>query len=224
MQNTEQKNDIVVGLFKQSLRAVSLYKQEFIQKLIADINEVHGFLSGYQIAIMWDFASRIRGEMVEIGVFKGKTSLALLAGADLSEFSLTCVDPFFGSPEHQGIDIKAGDTTRPEFEFNINKNGFKGDVEILQMTSLEASKLHTDNSLDAVFIDGLHDYENVKLDILVWLPKLKKGGIMIGHDYPNTPDGGFEELKKAVDELVRYDKDKFYNFGCVCGLWGAYKK
>lgn len=216
-------NDVQIGLFGPSYRALTFYRQEIINQLIKEVSEIHGFLTGYQIPIIWDLAGRIRGEMVEVGVFKGRTSIALLKGADLDSFKLTCVDPFLGSPEHIGIDIKVGETTRPEFEYNIGIRGFTKNIEILQLTSLEASKTYRDDSIDAVFIDGLHDYENVKLDIESWLPKLKKNGIMIGHDYPNTPDGGFEELKKAVDESVRYDKTRFYNFGCVCGLWGAIK-
>lgn len=214
------------GPFAISLRAIQLYDKTFLKQLVEKTNEVHGFLTGYQIPIMWDLASRIRGEMVEIGVFKGKTTLTLLAGADPLTFKLHVVDPFFGSPEHQNVDIKEGETTRPEFEFNLSKYGLLERIDIIQMTSVDASKIFSDNSLSAIFIDGLHDYENVKLDIKSWLPKLKSGGLMIGHDYPdpNDKNGGFEELAKAVNEFVRDDNINFVNFGYVCGLWAAYKK
>ena len=51
------------------------------------------------------------------------------------------------------------------------------------MTSEEASKHFENESLDFVFIDGLHDYESVKNDISYWYPKVKVGGIISGHDY-----------------------------------------
>jgi len=46
-----------------------------------------------------------------------------------------------------------------------------------------------------VYIDAAHDYENVKKDILVWLPKVKQGGIIAGHD---VIIGG---VKQAVVEI-----------------------
>ena len=64
------------------------------------------------------------------------------------------------------------------------------------MTSIEASKLYEDNSLDFVLIDAAHDYENVKEDIKHWFPKVKKGGVMAGDDYHYTWPG----VVKAADE------------------------
>lgn len=40
-----------------------------------------------------------------------------------------------------------------------------------------------DNSLDFVYIDGNHAYDWVKQDIQLWWPKLKKNGLLMGHDY-----------------------------------------
>jgi hypothetical protein len=40
-----------------------------------------------------------------------------------------------------------------------------------------------DGSLDFVYIDGLHDFEAVILDIVYWSRKVRSGGIVSGHDY-----------------------------------------
>jgi hypothetical protein len=64
------------------------------------------------------------------------------------------------------------------------------------MSSIEAAETYLDNSLDFVFIDAAHDYDSVKQDIISWLPKVKKGGIISGHDYPHLP------VRRSVNELL----------------------
>src|SRR3990167_9603367 len=54
---------------------------------------------------------------------------------------------------------------------------------ILRETSMGALKYFADDSLDFVFVDGNHEYEEVYKDITEWTKKVKKGGIMVGHDY-----------------------------------------
>ncbi len=77
-------------------------------------------------------------------------------------------------------------------------------VSVLRMTSMEAVMWVPDESLDMVFIDGLHTYEAVVEDIREWKPKLKDGGILAGDDYNRyypgvvqavDEEGGFEHIK-----------------------------
>lgn len=78
-------------------------------------------------------------------------------------------------------------------------------VSLHPISTLAASKLFDDGSLDLVFIDAAHDRASVAADIGAWLPKLKASGLMAGHDYGH-PDFG---VKAAVDEAfgskVRYE-------------------
>lgn len=64
--------------------------------------------------------------------------------------------------------------------------------------SITASSLLTDGAFDMVFIDGDHSYESVKADIEAWMPKVKEGGVLCGHDYSASHEG----LKQAVNELL----------------------
>ena len=50
------------------------------------------------------------------------------------------------------------------------------------MTSHEASSFFENETLDFVFIDGDHSYQGVLSDIQDYLPKIKKGGYISGHD------------------------------------------
>ena len=72
---------------------------------------------------------------------------------------------------------------------------------IIQKESVEAAKEVEDESLDFVYIDAAHDYENVKADIEAWWPKVRKGGILAGHDYIESRSGRVGVIP-AVDEFV----------------------
>lgn len=56
-------------------------------------------------------------------------------------------------------------------------------VKILAMESAEASRLVTDGALDFVYIDAIHTFRHVSRDIDLWLPKIRPGGLIGGHDY-----------------------------------------
>jgi len=54
-----------------------------------------------------------------------------------------------------------------------------------------SARTHPSDSLDFIYVDARHDYCGVKEDLINWWPKLKKHGIMCGHDYMT----GFQQLK-----------------------------
>ena len=54
-----------------------------------------------------------------------------------------------------------------------------------------------DNSFDFIFIDGLHEYNQVLRDCRNYWPKIKSGGIFSGHDYKVISG-----VKRAVDEFA----------------------
>ena len=77
--------------------------------------------------------------------------------------------------------------------------------EIIRDLSLSASKKIPDGSLDFVYIDADHGFCAVLTDILAWMPKVRAGGILSGHDYnascsgPSYKDVAATEVRSAVD-------------------------
>lgn len=72
-------------------------------------------------------------------------------------------------------------------------------LHVVRAFSLKAAKLFPKQYFDLVFIDGDSSYESTMEDIRTWLPLVKDGGIMSGHDYGNIKEK--TEVKKAVDEI-----------------------
>jgi hypothetical protein len=139
----------------------------------------------------------------EIGVFAGELSQRLLRRPDLT---LYLVDSW--STAHPEAYKASGDyhaalpAEMQEHWFQVTQQVTKfaeKRAHILRKDSREAAKDIPDGSLDFVFIDADHTYEGCKADIEAWLPKIRKGGFLSGHDYENTdfPAWG---VKKAVDE------------------------
>lgn len=54
---------------------------------------------------------------------------------------------------------------------------------IVRKFSVDAADGFEDGSLDFAYIDANHAYEHVVADIAAWLPKVRSGGIIAGHDY-----------------------------------------
>lgn len=57
------------------------------------------------------------------------------------------------------------------------------EVEILEGDSIEMLKKLQDNALDFVYLDATHDYEHPARELCVCKNKVKRGGLIMGHDY-----------------------------------------
>ncbi len=130
--------------------------------------------------------------IAEIGSYQGRSTRAL---ADNTSGVLYAIDTWKGSsdftPEQKGQNGWLFE------QFTKNMAGLEN-VRPVQMSSLEAAAAFSDRQFDLIFIDAEHDYDNVKADIEAWLPRLKPGGILAGHDYIDCYPG----VLKAVADLV----------------------
>lgn len=141
------------------------------------------------------------GHVVEVGCFKGCSSsyLAVEIANSGKTIQFDCVDHFQGSPEHQaGGVVEDGDVVAGRLQevFVENMRPVENFYNIKAMNSVDAAATYADASLDFVFIDAAHEYEDVIADLQAWLPKVKSGGIFAGHDIHHPP------VQQAVSELI----------------------
>lgn len=142
---------------------------------------------------------------VEIGCWKGQSASFMAVEINNSEKNIKfdCVDHWSdaeGCPDPTWMP-----TNKTLFEvFLSNTERVKHIINPVKMMSVDAAKNYDDNSLDFVFVDGDHEYAACKEDIIAWLPKMKHGGILAGHDY-----GWCQSVRDAVHAVLGEGQQKF---------------
>jgi len=133
---------------------------------------------------------------VEVGVWKGGSTSFM--GVEIvnsnKQIKFDAIDSFGGSREHGDV----SDWLFNEASQNLKPLTDIGVVNLIKGYSLDVVNNYDDGSIDFCFIDASHEYEDVKADLLAWLPKVKSGGILAGHDY----DVAWQGVIKAVDEVI----------------------
>lgn len=144
---------------------------------------------------------------VEVGVFRGVLSQYLLRKGVDRLFMVDTWAPAEEQPEHYRetkdycAGLSAAECGANEALARAVATRSGGKAVVLKLPSVEAAHQINDGSMDFVFLDADHSYEGVRDDIAAWLPKVRKGGWIGGHDYANDmPEYDFSGVKRAVDE------------------------
>lgn len=184
---------------------------------------------------------------VEVGTFKGEFAKQILS---TWEGILYMVDPWRELTKGY-IDISNHINHPTSYLETINNlKGFEDRGFMLRGKSSQIVDLFEDESLDFVYIDGNHEYSYVKEDIDLWYPKIKKGGLISGHDYclfngnregwykdPNFAEDGINKhiwgdniyyglfgVNPAVDEFVNSKGYQLYHTDEWSSTWYIFKK
>lgn len=136
----------------------------------------------------------------ELGVAEGRFTLFMLAM--LPQLKIRSVDLWAPQPDNQGPETWADWKHDKNYERlkTICERDYPGRVNLVRDWTHKAALDVADGSLDFVFVDADHSYEGCRDDIVNWTPKVRKGGIIAGHDI--HMDG----VKKAVEETGRYQE------------------
>ena len=122
----------------------------------------------------------LSGSGVEIGVFTGDFSSELLRTWRGERLYLVdpwrSMDDYIDDLNHHNMDDAYHTMLR-------NIQPYQDRAVVCRATSLEAVVTFADESLDFAYIDANHEYGHIMQDMDVWYPKIKKGGILCGHDF-----------------------------------------
>jgi hypothetical protein len=147
---------------------------------------------------------------VEIGVFEGAFT-EILGKAGLKVYG---VDPWlvyedYGHPSYK-------DVAEKRYQKSLKRLAPYSNVTILREMSQDALKRFENESIDFVYIDGNHQFKYIAEDLYDWWKKVKKGGIICGHDYAyfksRSPCGGCQ-VREVVDAYAKSFNIDFWVIG-----------
>ena len=171
-----------------------------------DIAENLQFFDVYHLAELARSMARPGARILEIGSWKGMSSAILAREAAAAGARVYCVDTFQGSETTWQDTGEVRDTLFGIFRTNMQKLGYYQRVVFpLVMGSLDASLLVADASLDMIFIDADHRYLPFLHDLRAWLPKVRPGGIICGHDCDAWYSRLSDENKACVEANLEQD-------------------
>jgi predicted O-methyltransferase YrrM len=121
--------------------------------------------------------------VLEIGSWTGHSTSRLARMVNVHQGKVVCVDWWKGNPSIPQMDQDAKDhNVFNLFLENMKELGLEDVVIPIKSESGVAANFLRDEFFDFVFIDADHAYDSVKRDIICYLPKVRLGGILAGHD------------------------------------------
>jgi len=163
-------------------------------------------------------ASPARGAILEIGSFKGKSTVGLASiAARYGLGKVVAVDPFT-APASTDPGLGGSASSYDEFCRTLSAAGLFEQVEVHRMFSRDLAR-GWNRPIRFLWIDGDHTYEGVKEDIELFGPHLADGGIVAFHDVLHTFPG---PVRVFLEDVLR--SDRYGPVGC-CGSigWAQYR-
>jgi hypothetical protein len=146
-----------------------------------------------------DLAQLFSGIGAEIGVEQGVFSEVICKVKNVRKlYSIDCWKAYKGYRDH--VRQKKLDKF-----YKITEERLKPyNCELVRKFSLDAAYDFMDEALDFVYIDANHDYQHVYEDLSAWSKKVKKGGIVSGHDYVRRKgQAKFYAVVQAVNDFAK---------------------
>jgi hypothetical protein len=144
---------------------------------------------------------------IEIGVYLGEHSVYLMRSRKVKFMYL--IDEY---DLHNDTGHSVVDSGWAEERVGNNIKHFRHKCEQIKENSDVAHKRFDKGSVDFVYIDGGHSYEQVKKDIENYYLLVKSGGIIGGHDFNNgnAEDYGKDINQGVVKAVLEFIKDNGY--------------
>lgn len=150
-------------------------------------------------ASRWDVIAQLVQEHgwthgVEVGTADGRCADAVLSACP--DLEMAVVDPWMPQPGYDGPENWADWPHAKHESLTRDRLARYGKrVRIIKGFSEDAADEFAPETLDFVFLDGDHSEAGVRMDIALWRPKIRPGGVLLGHD------AAWDSVRRAIDDL-----------------------
>jgi predicted O-methyltransferase YrrM len=145
---------------------------------LAQTETIEGWLTANEAQCLHDAAQSARLGVVEIGSYRGRSTVALALGAGGRV-------PFWAIDPHDTFDASGAWTFGPDDRTALLRNlldcGVAADIHVVMLPSVAAA-CGWWQPLDLLFIDGDHSEAGTLADWRAWSPWLAAGGLALLHD------------------------------------------
>ena len=171
-------------------------------------------------------------KLVDLGCWTGLVSLLMNEAKGECNGVVYSVDDFVRDEPSAMKDVAKYINIYNVLEGNYANYGVSGIIQIINKSFKEASTLFKNESLDVLFINYSHKYQDVLNDIDTWYHKVKVGGLICGHGCtvldintdnldPNVPNpfnlniGLIKAIKERFPQVKKTSKGS--------SIWYTYK-
>lgn len=165
-------------------------------------DDLDGLLAPGNAQALYELAATVPADLaiVEIGAFRGASTVALALGAKSGHGArVWSIDPWDlpGNAPGRNGQYVAGET-RERYDAQLRRHKVRSHVTTIQAFSNDAAADWAGSKIGLLFVDGDHSYEGVRTDIDAWAPHLAHRHKIAFDDYGTPKNLG---VKQAVDEL-----------------------
>jgi predicted O-methyltransferase YrrM len=193
--------------------------EQQVDTLVSKVHTIPGHLTDREarhLALLANLSVG-EGEILEIGSFKGKSTILLtLAAASTGNPNVVAVDPLT-QPSKTDPHIEGNNPSRDYFFKNLRDAGVEKNVEFHEKLSEDLAK-KWDRALRLLWIDGDHTVDGVTNDFNNFAPHLAPGGIIALHDVMH---GFLGPDILLIERILR--SDEFASAGIVGSIGWAQK-
>lgn len=155
-------------------------------------NEILGYMLEHELKVLESLALRVpeNGTVVEVGSFFGRS--AACWAMTLPKANIYCIDNYYDGFDWicdiEVPDIYAAQNKNPRFNqvYNLKQEFEKNTKDLPNITAIQGYSPNVEyngGDIDLFFLDAGHTNPSDWDNLCHWVPLVKKGGIICGHDY-----------------------------------------